>query len=101
MRDARSTEIKKLLKKYYPNAQVKVRIHKYSGGESINVRTNAFKIEQFPDPTGYGYINRPSEQSQTNRDHIKSLLSSYQSIDRDEWGEILSGGNTYLFIDEL
>ena len=101
MRDTRSTEIKRLLKKYYPNAQFKVQIHKYSMGESINVRTNAFKIEQIPDPRGYEYITRVSEQSQTNRDHIKSLLRSYQSIDRDQWGEILSGSNTYVFVDEL
>lgn len=102
MRDRRSTEIKKLLKRFYPNAKFNVYIHKYSMGESINVRTNAFKIDQIPDPRGYGYINQTSEQDQTTRDHIKRVLKDYESVDRDEGtGEILCGGNTFLFIETL
>ena len=101
MRDTRSTEIKKLLKKFYPNAIFNVRIHKYSMGESINVSTNAFKVEQVPDPRGYGFINQTSEQDACNRDHIKKLLSEYERVDRDQWGDILSGGNTFLFIESI
>lgn len=101
MRDTRSTEIKKLLKGFYPNATFNVRIHKYSMGESIYVSTNAFKIDQVPDPRGYGYINQASEQDQTTRTHIKKVLGEYESVDRDQWGDILSGGNTFLFVESL
>ena len=101
MRDIRAFEIKKQLKKYYPNAKFKVWIHKYSMGESINVRTNAFKIDVVPNPNGYGYTREISKKDEETRNHIKALLRSYESIDRDQWGEILSGGNTYLFIEEL
>ena len=101
MRDTRSYEIKKLLKKYYPNAKFEVRIDKYSMGESINIRTNAFKIDQVPDPRGYGYVMQASEQDATTRDHIQKVLRDYEKIDRDQWGEILSGGNTYLFVQDM
>lgn len=101
MKDTRSYEIKKLLKKYYPNATFKVSINKYSMGESISVRTNAFKVNEVPDPRGYGYVIELSEQDQGNRDHITKLLRDYESVDRDQWGEILSGGNTYLRVETL
>lgn len=101
MRDSRSHEIKKLLKKHYPKATFRVRIDKYSMGESINVATDAFKIDQVPDPRGYGYVNQISDVDELIRGHIKQLLHSYESVDRDQWGEILAGGNTYLFIDTL
>lgn len=102
MRDTRSYEIKKLLKKFYPNAKFEVKINKYSMGESINVRTNAFKIDQIPDPRGYGYVMQASEQDATTRDHIRKVLSDYESVDRDPYsGEILNGGNTYLFVQDF
>ncbi len=101
MRDTRSHEIKKLLKKSYPNATFKVFIDKYSMGESINVRTDAFKIDQAPDPRGYGYVMQATEENDQIRKNIKSLLSEYESVDRDQTGEILSGGNTYLFVQDF
>jgi hypothetical protein len=101
-RDNRGTIIKGIIKKAYPSATVRVRLDKYSMGESINVRTDAFKIDQVADPRGYGYINDISEKDKAIRDNIKRLLSEFESIDRDSaTGEILSGGNTYLFIGEL
>lgn len=101
MRDTRSYEIKRLLKKHYPNAQVKVRIDKYSMGESINVKTDAFVIGKKPDPRGWGYVYDVTDKDEKIRQNIKKLLSCYESVDRDQWGEILSGGNTYLFIDSM
>lgn len=101
MRDTRSSEIKKLLKKYYPNAIFKVRIHKYSMGESIYVTTNAFTFEIVPDPVGYGSIRKMSEQDRENKHYIEKLLQDYESVDRDESGDILSGGNTFLFVESL
>lgn len=101
MNDTRSTEIKKVLRKFYPNATFKVRIHKYSMGEAIYVSTNAFKIDQVPDPRGYGYVMQASEQDTTTRNHIKKVLSDYESVDRDQWGEIMSGGNTFLFVEDM
>jgi hypothetical protein len=101
MKDTRSTEIKKILKKEYPGAKFSVRIDKYSMGESINVRTDAFHIDQVADPRGYGYINQASEKDAAIRTNIKELLAKYEDIDRDQWGEILSGGNTFLFVEEF
>ena len=102
MRDTRSFEIKQLLKKYYPNAIFKVKIDKYSMGESINIRTNAFKIDLVPDTQrGFGMMYKASEQDSTTRDHIKNILAKFEDIDRDEQGEILSGGNTFLFVGEI
>lgn len=102
MRDNRSFIIKQLLKKYYPNAKFEIRISKYSMGESINIRTNAFKIDQVPDPRGYGFINQASEQDATTRTHIKGLLTGFENIDRDPGtGEVLCGGNTFLFLSDF
>lgn len=93
MRDTRSTEIKRILRKAYPKAQFKVWIHKYSMGESIYVRTDLIK----KDSTGLPTIEESNEYTKA----IRKLLSGYESIDRDQWGEILGGGNTFLFIQGL
>jgi hypothetical protein len=100
MRDTRGSEIKALLKKNYPGAKFSVRLDKYSMGESINVHTDLLVREKIEYPTGgftYGY----SDATVAKMREIKSLLSEYESVDRDQYGEILSGGNTYLFIEPL
>ena len=100
-RDTRSNEIKKLLKKEFPFAVFTVKIDKYSMGESINVRTNAYHTDVLPDPRGFGYIREITKENKAIKNKIHELLYKYESVDRDQWGEILSGGNTYLFIEEL
>jgi hypothetical protein len=102
MRDTRSYEIKRIIKKAFPNAIVKVFIDKYSMGESINIRTDLIKRTIVADPRGYGTVGYFTDEVKENLKHLELLLKDYQSVDRDEaTGEILSGGNTYLFIDEL
>jgi len=76
------------LKKKYPKAQFRVWIHKYSMGEAIYVKTDLIQNRG---------IDATSETALT----IRRLLREYESVDHDEWGDILSGGNTFLFIEKL
>jgi hypothetical protein len=100
MRDTRSTDIKKLLKQHFPNAVFSVRIHKYSMGESIRVETDAFSYTTTQDESGFGW--RKEWQNKEAKDQIQLLLKEYESFDRDEMtGEILSGGNTFLFVQPI
>ena len=100
MRDTRSYEIKRILKKEFPNAKVNVYISKYSMGESINVKTDLVPREKLVDPSGYGYTEKITDIGLINLNRMKMLLREFESVDRDEaTGEILSGGNTFLFID--
>lgn len=101
MKDTRGFEIKKLLKSKYPNNQFRVRLHKYSMGESIYVNTDLIVRQRIPDPRGYGYTEPFTDESNKRMAELKELLRDYESVDRDQWGEILSGGNTYLFIESL
>lgn len=101
MRDTRGSEIKSLLKKHYPNAKFSVRLDKYSMGESINVHTDLIVRERIEHEGGYHEYKYSNETVAKIRE-IESLLSSYKHIDRDEYsGEILSGGNTYLFVEPI
>lgn len=86
-RDNRSTVIKHLIKEVYPDARVKVKIDKYSMGESINIWTDLMNEV---------YVNRSDTEME-----LRSILTGYESIDRDDFGDILSGGNTYMFIGGL
>ncbi len=113
-RDKRSFEIKKTLNKQYPENRFKVRIEKYSGGESINIHTDILKdnwhsdavwrVEAGANPTSddidkYNKYRAIQEYNKTKTTEIKKLIGSYESLDIDEiTGEILLGGNTYLFI---
>lgn len=113
MTDNRGREIKKMLIKAFPNGDFRVRLHKYSMGESINIKTNLLKygwqeclnhgkLENgaycYKCSTPSRYINPTVEIEK----QIKSMVSKYESIDRDEaTGEILSGGNTYVFVDPI
>ena len=98
MKDTRSYEIKRIIKKEFPQAKVRVHINKYSMGESINVDTDICTRELVLDE--FGRSTHPyTEQGKKNLDKLRELLHSYESVDRDQFGEILSGGNTYLFIE--
>jgi len=119
MKDMRSYEIKKILKKKYPGSVFRVRIDKYSLGESINIYTDllqqlperfnqiCWKIEIGEEETTeeerriYFEGRRILEENKKYEDEIKSILKDFWHINYDEMGEILNGGNTYLYICSL
>ena len=114
MRDNRSIEIKKILKEAFPSASFKVRIEKYRGGESIYVYTDALKDDkQFYElqrqlAQGKAIASDEYEEAEETHKHnerikekIRLLLKGYEHIQKDYYGEILSGGNTFLFIEKL
>lgn len=116
-RDNRSSQIKKILKKAYPTAFFSVRIDKYSMGESINIKTDLFKESAFKqesyalecklnreglagdDFAKWQDIKKTNEYNRNLEKELHSLVMNFQHVDYDKYsGEILSGGNTYLFI---
>ena len=99
MKDTRGYEIKALLKKHYPGAKFSVRLSKYSMGESINIQTDLLKRD-LVDHGGYSSYEY-SKETIAKMNEIKALVKGYESVDRDQYGEILSGGNTYLFVDPI
>jgi len=118
-RDTRSYEMKKALQKQYPTAKFTVKIHKYSMGESIYVKTDLIKAwtqEDSDNDFKQRYrANMPyeitdsikatrakSERNEVIRHEIEALLKNFWHIDYDSYsGEILGGGNTYMNIGEL
>ena len=118
-RDNRSYEMKKVLQKQYPGAKFTVKIHKYSMGESIYVKTNLLKTwtEEDSDnnwkkqyrangPYKITESMRATEaknkHNEVIRNELEALLKSFWHIDYDSFsGEILGGGNTYMNIGEL
>jgi hypothetical protein len=99
--DDRSKQMKEILKATYPEAEFRVRIQKYSMGESIHVSTDLMKNTfalRYNEPE-----NRPIfDYNKKIEEKIENLLHGFWQIARDEsTGEILSGGNTYLNISSL
>ena len=71
----RAREIRKELKREFPEVKFSVRTKKYSGGSSISV----------------SWLDFPTVEA------VEKITSKYESISRCEYtGEILSGGNTYI-----
>ena len=119
-RDTRGTEIKQLLRSLYPQAQFQVRLHKYSMGESINVYTDLLEAGQYSEDIWTTESRMRQQESVSDAEYqayqaykamllkntettrrLRADLSGYERVDRDERGEILSGGNTYLHISRL
>ena len=72
----RAREIRKELKKEFPNTKFSVRSSKYSGGSSINISWTDF----------------PTVKS------VEEVTNKYKSVRYDEYtGEVLCGGNTFIF----
>ena len=105
MRDNRSQEIKRILKKTYPDNQFKVRCDKYSMGESFRIYTDLIKelpnkaVDIFTEKEK-GEHESTMHWNQVMREIIERQLKEFWHIDRDEFsGEILTGGNTFLFVE--
>lgn len=119
-RDTRGQEIKRLLAAQYPTAHFRVRLHKFSMGESIHVKTDLLKESPYSHDI-YALDCRQNRGEHLTEDEytrwmayrtvlahnrqmsqdIRTHLIRYESIDRDQFGEILGGGNTYLNIERL
>jgi len=112
--DKRYVEIKKLLGKEFPKAKFKVKISKYSLGESINIYTDLMPEWTAEDSDNYWKLSGhivdeitdsikktvgKIETARLLRERIGELL--FWHVDRDAFGEILGGGNSYLHIERL
>ena len=71
--------IRQDLKKTFPNIKFSVRSDVYSMGSSININYSG-DIE---------------------RSEVEKVVQKYEQIDRDQYGEILSGGNMFVFVNKL
>lgn len=119
-RDTRGMEIKRLLQAKYPQATFQVRLEKYSMGERINISTDLLQEAAWTDEIcridqamrnhedvsegDYKALKAYQEQTVKNNEihrQLKADVRAYEHVDRDERGEILSGGNTYVFIHRL
>lgn len=68
-------QIREELKKAFPGIKFSVRTSLYSMGSSINVR----------------WVDGPVQKD------VEEVIRKYEQVSRDQWGEILSGGNMYVF----
>jgi len=70
----KAKRIRKILRQKYPNTNFTVRSDRFSMGEAVDIR----------------YEDGPA----TNK--IEDIAKQFENIDRDETGEILSGGNSFV-----
>ncbi len=115
MRDNRSYKIKRILKNKFKNAKFKVRIEKYAGGESIHIYTDLLNdLKEYTqlelklrkgekiDMDKYLEEEKKFKKNEEIINEIKKLLKDFYHIRYDEYTrEILSGGNTILFVERL
>ena len=72
----RSKMMKRALKELFPDAKFSVRLDRFSMGDSIDAEWNDGPAERTVEHTGITYM--------------------FEDIYRDDYGEILSGGNSYV-----
>ena len=119
MRDKRSYQIKKILKNKFPDSKFKVKIDKYSMGESIYIYADLIKqipngffdlewkrrVGEHLSAEEYELYKKGKmilENNNQIEQEIKQLLKTFWHVDYDEYThEILSGGNTFLFVERL
>lgn len=116
--DNRSTRIKQILRQHYPLSTHRVRIEKYSGGECIYIKTSALNPPEYQiynqlndklrseglneeENTLYEATKKQNERYNEKQDSIKKLLNEFWHVDRDDQGEILAGGNSYIDVESL
>jgi len=114
-----TSKIKKILRQRFPKATFRIRTQSFSGGKSIDIYTDLFREidhnrkrelelklqNQGLDSEEYKELQRTERDIAWNRSlegNIKKLLKDFWSVDYDEiTGEVLSGGNCYLFVEPL
>ena len=117
MKDRRSIEIRKILKKHFPQAKFRVKIEKDSLSEAIRIYTDLLEdftneeievIDQarftqtIENVEVYEKAIEKEKKNEEIRQKIHQLLRDFESVSYDEvTGEILGGGNTYLFVEPL
>lgn len=112
-------EIKRILKRRYPDAKFRIRTKNYSGGKSIYIYTSLIKevdynrmreLENTLRKEGlygkeieeYREFKRKIEENQKIEREIKTLLKDFWEVDYDEFsGEVLQGANCFLFVEKL
>ena len=112
-----TSAIKKILKENFPTATFRIKTKLFSGGKSIDIYTSLLadidynrkrELEMKLQDNGLDEsewielqeIERDIDWNEDIRQKIKSLLKDYWSVDYDEiTGEVLSGGNCYLFVE--
>ena len=112
-------QIKRILKTNFRNAKFRVKTDNYSMGKSINIYTDLIKNVNYSrlreltaeleenGLTGkkseeYREIKKDIEFNKEIKNKIETLLSDFYHVDYDKYsGEILSGGNCYLFVNRL
>lgn len=116
MIDKRSYEIKRKLKETFKGHEFKVKIEKYSMGESIKIRTNLLTEVKYTDAVWR--VQNTKQYSETDMNEyvkfkkaweahnkkeleVKNLLRQFEKVSYDERGDILEGCNTYLFVQPL
>lgn len=105
----------------FPEGQFRVKIHKYSLGENIQVYTDLIKdtydsamndlkwrfevAHKALTPEEWQALKdyeKRQEENNKMKDAVKNLVNDFEHIDRDSiTGEILSGGNTYMDVSPL
>jgi len=118
-RDMRSYEIRRKLEMAFPNYTFRVKCKKYAGGESFEIYTDMLNIP-FEHTTAVWRAERDFnnateeekaeflsyrkrlEENKKAEEKIMGVVKDYEKIDYDKAsGEILSGGNTFVFVHYL
>lgn len=108
-RDNRTYQIKRILKKEYPDAKFSVRIEKFSMGESIEIITDLLPPQPKVPKEIVNDYNETTEflkpwlgGCREIENNIRILLKDFWNVRRDlATGDILGGGNTYLGFDSM
>lgn len=111
----KSTQMKRILREEYPNSQFKVRKKTGSMSKSFKVYTDLLNeninYEKFrklkrkdklteEEHKKFEELKGKIDKNKEIEKKIKELLSEFENVDRDErTHEVLSGGNTFLFIE--
>jgi len=114
-----TVEIKKILKENFPTATFRIKTKNFAGGKSITIYTDLIRLIDYNkkrdlelkmqgeglDNEEYKKLQRIERTITWNKlaeQNIKTLLKDFWSVDYDEYtGEILGGGNCYLFVERL
>ena len=111
--------IKKILKKHFPKAKFKIKTRNSSLSKSIYIYTNLIQDYDYirlkelelklqneglidEESKEYHEIKKIVEQNKATQQKIKTILKDFWYVDYDKFtGEILGGGNCFLFVERL